>query len=105
MFRSARLAFLVLATGGVATSQTAVSIPAVAQLGLAGQPAGTSFHGDSAPLNSPVLVNVSLVPGRALQTTASGIVGGATPDGLNFSDSTGGSFGIGQISAARSSLI
>ncbi len=108
MFRSVLISALVLPTAAlVSTGQTgpiAVSVPGNAQLALAGQVAGTTFHGDSAPLNSPVQVNINLVPGQAVQLTAAGAVGGANPDGSS-SDSTGGSFGISQISAPGNSLI
>lgn len=66
----------------------------ISQLMLAGQPDGTTYHGDEAPLNSPVQVGVQLIAGQAIYITA-----GSGADGASFNDTSGGSFGIGQISA------
>jgi hypothetical protein len=89
----------------VANSQTIVVVPGNAQLGLAGQSAGATYNGDTAPLNSPALASVALLQGQALRITASGLVSGFAPDGIDAGDSACGAFGIGRIFAKRGSLI
>jgi len=59
--------------------QVQVTVPGNRHIALAGLPDGTtmnrSFMGiDTTPANSPILVNISLQPGRALQFSASGSV-------------------------------
>ncbi|MBI1789988.1 MAG: hypothetical protein HYR60_20855 [Acidobacteria bacterium] len=91
-----------------------VSVPGASQIGLAGQPDGTTWNSDSAPLNSPVQVRVSFSAGQGFQFTAAGQVGiygdrpFVTPDGTLqccYPDQTGGGYGIGRIRAPAGSLI
>jgi hypothetical protein len=72
------------------TSNT-VQVLAIADLWLAGAPAGTVVHSDAmAPLNSPPEAGLTLIPGRELQFTPSGsvdpfnIIGPTGPSGAGF---------------------
>ena len=101
-----------LCFGAVCLAQTEVKVPGLAQISLAGQPAGTTYRGDTVPLNAPALVNMPLAAGQGLKFTATGTVGAygrqpSIPPEGSLTDvwSTGGSFGIGQISAPALSLI
>jgi hypothetical protein len=66
-------AALIAAYSTPAKAQVSVTVPGVALVPLAGQPAGTSIDGRSAPSNSPVQVNIPIVPGQALHIAATGI--------------------------------
>ena len=79
-----------------------VRVNGVAQIALAGALAGTSTSaGDSAPLDSPVQVNLPITAGQAIQIKATGLVGynGAKatipPDGGSNSDYTQTGTGMG----------
>jgi hypothetical protein len=60
------------------------SVPAIADIALAGAPDGrTVGYSDTSPLNSPVLVAVTVVAGQVLQISATGLVdvdGRANPE-------------------------
>ena len=58
-------------TGPTGVSAT-VTLPAIAQIMLAGQPAGTQIHGVSAPSFSPPLVPMRVTPGEGLRFEAEG---------------------------------
>jgi hypothetical protein len=110
-------------TGSFAVTITEVPPPppdpwpnvfAITNISLAGQPDGTNFpYGlDTAPLNSPLLVPGTLMPGR-LHFSASGFVDingntnpQTTPDGNTSSAcEAGGYFGIARISGPCGALI
>jgi hypothetical protein len=55
------------------TSAT-VTVPAIADMTLAGMPAGYRFLNDSAPLDSPVDPGIAVVPGYSVELNASGEV-------------------------------
>jgi len=92
-----------------------VRVSSVAQIGLAGAVTGTTNPaGDTAPLNSPSVVDVPLIAGQALIFTAWGTVGysGSTPnlgpDGGASTDTTyqpTTGIGIAQITGPRSALV
>jgi hypothetical protein len=80
LLRVASAAFAALAiTGSAAAATTTVTVPGLADIWLAGQPAGTVLNGgfpgsDVAPTNSPVLASagLALTPGTALTFVVSG---------------------------------
>lgn len=92
--------------------QTSIKVPAVAQLWLAGQSPGAEYQSnDSAPLNSPVKVDIPLVSGQGLKVIAKGLVGlyGAQPT-LGPSGSQGSgyfaeAFGLAGLIAPPGSLV
>ena len=94
------------------SGQVNTSVPGVAQIGLAGLATGTVQNGDSAPLNSPPQVNLTLVAGQGLSIAVSGAVGfnartaTTPPDGdtANAEDSYGNNAGIGAIIGPRGAL-
>src|ERR1039458_9098381 len=107
-------AVLVTSLGLCSAQQVTVSVPGVAQIALAGALAGTSTSaGDSAPLDSPVQVNLPITAGQAIQIKATGLVGynGAKatipPDGGSNSDytQTGTGMGVGVIPGPQAALI
>jgi hypothetical protein len=69
--------------------QETVQVPGIAQITLAGAPAGATISGysDASPLDSPIQVNLSLAAGEGVQIQATGAVGisgsapGIPPDG------------------------
>lgn len=58
-------------TGPTGVTAT-VTVPGIAQIMLAGQPAGTQVHGVSAPTFSPPLVPMRVTPGEGLRFEAEG---------------------------------
>ena len=94
--------------------QTQVTVPGTAQLMLAGQPAGSTYNGDSAPLNSPPQAPIPIAPGQGLRMVGTGLIGldsqapAIPPNGTSTNDDlfgSWGSYGIGPISVARGALI
>jgi uncharacterized protein (TIGR03437 family) len=91
-----------------------LAVPGTAQLMLAGQPAGSTYNGDSVPWNSPAQVAIPIVPGQGLRIVGTGLIGlnaqAATisPNGTSTNDDLFGwygSYGIGPMSVARAALI
>lgn len=96
------------------SGQTATfTVPASANVALAGQSPGTQFGFDSAPLNSPVQVRLPVVAGDEFVFEVTGATGSAAfsapastpPDGDSMQGYTGGSFGISQIYGPEFSLV
>jgi hypothetical protein len=89
-----------------------ISLPAIADIALAGQPDGATNIRDSAPLNSPFLALSNVRPGQAINFDASGSVrsssfaSATTPDGNvpNPAD-TSRVFGISSITGPSGALI
>lgn len=75
-------AFLLLTSLGAA-AQVSVGVPGNRVITLAGQPAGarSANNARSAPADSPILVNMPLSAGQALEITATGAVDGYGPEG------------------------
>lgn len=108
---------IVFAPLGCAQSQT-LQIPGIAQIALAGAPAGTVTPSgrDSAPLDAPIATTLPVVAGQAIQISATGLVGYAgskpnigpngntsTDNTTNLGRSTG--MGIGGITGPESGLV
>jgi len=92
--------------------QTQVTVPGIAQLALAGQPAGTTYQGDSAPVNSPPQAAIPIVPGQGLRMVGTGLIGlnaqapSVPPNGTSTNDNVGDyGYGIGRMSVALGALI
>lgn len=89
-----------------------ISLPAIAEIALAGQPDGATNFRDSAPLNSPVLALSNVRPGQTINFDASGSVRTSSftsvpnPDGVvSRIDVTSRAFGISRITGPTGSLI
>ena len=81
-----------------------VQVPAVAEIMLAGQAAGVSYRGAAtAPLNSPVQVDVPLAAGTGLRIRAAGNVSGTPPEGGN-SSGLPGQFGLAGLTGPGDAL-
>ena len=97
--------------GGLRAQNTSVTVPGSAQIALAGQPAGTTVNGDTAPLNAPVPVSMGFSPGQAFSFVATGLVGlsgniaSILPNGTNFGATTPGANGIASIRASAGALV
>lgn len=92
--------------------QNPISVPAIADVALAGQPDGATNFRDSAPLNSPVLALSNVLPGQSVNFAASGSVrtnsftSAPSPDGnVSNLDSTSRTFGISRITGPAGALI
>src|SRR5207244_4858325 len=92
------------------TSNTVVVL-GVADIYLAGMPAGFTFGSSSAPLNSPVEAGLAVVAGRSIQISATGTVGGDGPNGVTSGFAvgqllcSGAPNGISRLGGPRHSLI
>ena len=103
-----KLFFLALSLSAMMVAQVTVTVPATTVITLAGQPAGTQStkNQGSAPLNSPVQVNIPFVAGQALRITATGSVDGAGPDGsANCTDFFRAEFSIPEIDSPCRTLV
>jgi uncharacterized protein (TIGR03437 family) len=66
----------------------------------------TSRNRGSAPMSSPPVANVALVPGQALRIVATGSVDGAGPDGrLNCSDEASAEYSIARVDTRCRALV
>lgn len=88
-----------------------ITVPGASQIALAGQPAGISTNGDTAPLNAPAQAMIGFFAGQGFAFTATGLIGlfgnqlSTPPDGGVSSTSTAGGLGIAGLRAAEGSLI
>jgi hypothetical protein len=103
-----------LGIAAVSVSGSAISVLAIADIALAGQPDGRQLPsgGDSSPLNSPVLWPFSVSGGQTLHMSATGLVGPfggspqTTPDGHSSRTTfTAQAFGISAINGPFGALI
>jgi uncharacterized protein (TIGR03437 family) len=84
-----------------------VRVSGVSVITLVQQSAGVSSRNrGSAPMSSPPIANVALVPGQALRIMATGSVDGAGPDGrLNCSDEASAEYSIARVDTRCRALV